>query len=594
MASDVPTGETRPPTVGVAAQEPVTAGPPAGEIQGAFGTIRLDDSGHRTLRSRLLALLAIIGPGLIVMVGDNDAGGVSTYAQAGQNYGVSLLWVLLLLVPVLIVNQEMVVRLGAVTGVGHARLIIERFGRIWGWFEASFLLVQNFLIIVTEFIGVSLALGYFGVSQNISVPVAAVALIAVTASGSFRSWERSMFVFVFANLLVIPLFFMGHPHYGQIAHHLFIPGIRGGASADAVLLVIAIVGTTVAPWQLFFQQSNIVDKRITPRWIGYERIDTLLGAVVVVVGAGALICVTGFALSGTHYFGALHRRRGGGGGAPSHGRRRGGAFFSVVLLNASLIGAGAVTLATSYVIGDVFGTRGSLHRSFLEAKGFYSVFIVLILAAAAIVLIPGAPLGVITEAVQALCGIVLPLTTLFLLMLCNDRAVLGPWTNPPWLKALASVIVGVLVLLSLILTITTLFPHVDVTTLALAGGGVLVVVLAVMGLWALCARPHGARCHAPRATPTSPGSNGRCRRRRCSRARASRPPARALSSCSVAIWSSPWSCSSSNRYSWPAGDRPLHAPGAGRHLVRPRPLRGHAPGRGGRLRGDDRDLCFGA
>src|SRR5947209_11785309 len=171
------------------------------EIRGAFGTLREHEEAHRSLRSRLLALLAIIGPGLIVMVGDNDAGGVSTYAQAGQNYGTSLLWVLVLLVPVLIVNQEMVVRLGAVTGVGHARLIIERFGRGWGWFESSFLFLMNFLIIVTEFIGVSLALDYLGVSQYVSVPLAAVALVAVTAGGRFRSWERSMFLFVFANLL---------------------------------------------------------------------------------------------------------------------------------------------------------------------------------------------------------------------------------------------------------------------------------------------------------------------------------------------------------------------------------------------------------
>jgi hypothetical protein len=178
-----------------------------------------------------------------------------------------------------------------------------------------------------------------------------------------------------------------------------------------------------------------------------------------------------------------------------------GAFFAVVLLNASLIGAGAVTLATSYVIGDVFGTRGSLHRSFFEAKGFYSVFIVLILAAAGIVLIPGAPLGVIVEAVQALCGILLPMTTLFLLMLCNDREVLGPWANPPWLRALASVIVAALVLLSLILTITTLFPHVDVTVLALTGGATLVVALIGMGIHSLRVRPTTAAASAPAATP---------------------------------------------------------------------------------------------
>jgi NRAMP (natural resistance-associated macrophage protein)-like metal ion transporter len=452
-----------------------------GEIRGAFGTLREHDEAHRSLRSRLLALLAIIGPGLIVMVADNDAGGVSTYAQAGQNYGTSLLWVMLLLVPVLIVNQEMVVRLGSVTGVGHARLIVERFGRAWGWFEASFLFLQNFLIVVTEFIGVSLALAYLGVSQYVSVPVAAAALIAVTATGSFRFWERSMFLFVFANLLVVPLFFLAHPSLGNVVHHLVVPGIQRGGSSTAVLLIIAIVGTTVAPWQLFFQQSNIVDKRITPRWINYERADTFLGAFVVVVAAGALISITAFAFSGTPYFGHFKDAGQVANGLENTIGSVGGAFFAIVLLNASLIGAGAVTLATSYVIGDVFGTKASLHRSFSEAKGFYVVFAILILAAAAIVLIPGAPLGLITEAVQALCGIVLPMTTLFLLMLCNDREVLGPWTNPPWLKAFASVVVGTLILLSLILTVTTLFPSVNVGTLAAIGAAALAVALVAMG-----------------------------------------------------------------------------------------------------------------
>ena len=145
------------------------------------------------------------------MVGDNDAGGVSTYAQAGQNYGLTLLWTLPLLIPVLIVNQEMVVRLGAVTGVGHARLINERFGRFWGMFSVGDLFIFNFLTIATEFIGVSLALGYFGVSEYVSVPIAGVTLIVMTATGSFRRWERFMFVFIFANFLVIPLAVQSHP-----------------------------------------------------------------------------------------------------------------------------------------------------------------------------------------------------------------------------------------------------------------------------------------------------------------------------------------------------------------------------------------------
>jgi Mn2+/Fe2+ NRAMP family transporter len=184
---------TNPPVKAVPRERAVLDSAHVGDIKGAFGTIRQHEEGRRGLRSRSLALLAIVGPGLIVMVGDNDAGGVATYSQAGQNYGTSLLWVLALLVPVLIVNQEMVVRLGAVTGVGHARLIIERFGRFWGWFSVGDLFLLNFLTIVTEFIGVSLSLGYLGVSKFIAVPIAAAALIAITVSGSFRFWERSMF-----------------------------------------------------------------------------------------------------------------------------------------------------------------------------------------------------------------------------------------------------------------------------------------------------------------------------------------------------------------------------------------------------------------
>src|SRR5271170_5700234 len=203
-----------------------------GDIRGALGTIAMHDSGERHgWRSRAMALLAIMGPGLIVMVGDNDAGGVSTYAQAGQNYGTSLLWVLILLIPVLIVNQEMVIRLGAVTGGGHARLINERFGRFWGWFSVGDLFILNFLTIVTEFIGVSLALRYFGVSPYISVPIAGIILIAITASGSFARWERSMFAFIAVSVVLIPLALLSGPHYGSIAYHFVVPGIQGGVNS---------------------------------------------------------------------------------------------------------------------------------------------------------------------------------------------------------------------------------------------------------------------------------------------------------------------------------------------------------------------------
>jgi NRAMP (natural resistance-associated macrophage protein)-like metal ion transporter len=487
-----PTPPAAPPAPGVSRERFVLDSAHVGDIQGAFGTIKQHEEAHHGLRARLLALLAIIGPGLIVMVGDNDAGGVATYSQAGQNYGTSLLWVLLLLVPVLIVNQEMVVRLGAVTGVGHARLIKERFGRFWGWFSVGDLFVLNFLTIVTEFIGVSLSLGYLGVSKYVAVPVAAVALVAITATGSFRAWERGMFIFVFGNLFVVPLFFMAHPNASDITHNFIVPSIQGGVTSNAVLLIIAIVGTTVAPWQLFFQQSNIIDKRITPRWINYERLDTWIGAVIVVLGAAALVCTSAFAFQGTRYFGqftdagatatALNHTL----GSPA------GAFFAIVLLNASLIGAGALTLATTYAVGDIFGTKSSLHRTWRDAKLFYGMFAAVIAGAAAIVLIPGAPLGVITEAVQALAGVLLPSASVFLLLLCNDREVLGPWRNKPWLNGLACVIVAILVLLSLILMATTVFPNINVTTFTLFGAAGLAVGLAGLGIQTLRTRRQAA------------------------------------------------------------------------------------------------------
>ncbi len=260
-----------------------------------------------------------------------------------------------------------------------------------------------------------------------------------------------------------------------------------------MLLIIAIVGTTVAPWQLFFQQSNIVDKRITPRWINYERADTVIGAFVVVIGAGAIISVAAFAFAGTPAAGSF-----GDAGTVAASLRTyvgpaAGALFAIILLNASLIGAAAVTLSTSYAFGDVFGASHSLHRGIRDAKLFYATFTAMVFAAAGIVLLPGAPLGLITTSVQALAGVLLPSATVFLLLLCNDRAVLGPWVNAPWLNAVAAVIVGVLVELSLVLVATTAFPQVNVAHLFFYLSAALAVGLAAIGAYALLRRaPAGA------------------------------------------------------------------------------------------------------
>ena len=455
-----------------------------GDIHGAFGTIRRSDvAPRRTWRQRLLTLAAIVGPGIIVMVGDNDAGGVSTYAQAGQDFGYSLLWTLVLLIPVLIVNQEMVVRLGAVTGVGYARLISERFGRFWGWYSVAGIFLLNFLTISTEFMGISLAGEYFGLRSVVAVPLAAVILIGITISGNFRRWERAMFVFLFASLLVLPLALLSHPDPGAVVHGFFVPGVQGGLTSNSALLIVAVVGTTVAPWQLFFQQSNVIDKRITPRWLEYEKADTVIGAFVVVIGAAAIMMATASAFSGTsefgHYLDGLHVAQ----GLTKFISPAAGAIFALLLFDASIVGASAVTLATSYAFGDMFGLRHSLHRGVRDAKLFYASYTGMVVLAAAIVLVPRAPLGLITTAVQALAGIMLPSATVFALLLCNDRAVLGPWVNRSWLNAIAGVIVSAMLVLSLILVISTVIPSIDVTSLLAVLSVVAAMVLVAGGTW---------------------------------------------------------------------------------------------------------------
>ncbi|HUA49982.1 MAG TPA: divalent metal cation transporter, partial [Solirubrobacteraceae bacterium] len=358
--------------------------------------------------------------------------------------------------------------------------------------------------IVTEFIGITLAADYIGISKYVVVPISAAALVAIMATGSFRRWERAMFVFIAVTLLQIPMLLMSHPQWGHAAKSFVVPSISGGVSSDAVLLIIAIVGTTVAPWQLFFQQSNIIDKRITPRWINYERLDTWSGAVVVVVGAAALMCVSAFAFAHTPYFGHFTDA-----GATASGLENtlgppAGAFFALVLLNASLIGAGALTLSTSYAFGDISGTKSSLHRKFSDAKSFYAMFALVVVGAAVIVLIPGAPLGVITLAVQALAGVLLPSASMFLLLLCNDRDVLGPWVNRPWLNVLAVLIEAVLLLLSLILMATTVFPSINVGRFALIGGAVMLAALIVFGGLVLRSRLAGRGVTVVRTEPDIP------------------------------------------------------------------------------------------
>ncbi|AXI04740.1 divalent metal cation transporter [Aquirhabdus parva] len=431
-----------------------------GDIHGAFGSIRAHHPNHKLgWKGRLTTLLAIIGPGLIVMVGDNDAGAFGTYTQAGQNYGTTLLWTLLLLIPVLYINQEMVLRLGAVTGVGHARLIFERFGKFWGAFSVVDLFILNALTIVTEFIGISLGLDYLGVPKVAGLIAAAIIIMLAATTGSFRRFERFAMFLVLGSLLLIPVLLMVHPPMSQIAHDFVTPAMPAHSKlSEVMLLIIAIVGTTIAPWQLFFQQSYLIDKRITPRYIKYARIDLWLGIIIVIIGAVAMMAFCAQTFAGTPEFGNFVDA-----GAVAHGIEKyvghlPGVLFAIALIDASIIGAAAVSLSTAYALGDVLSIKHSLHRKASDAKGFYAVFCGLIAIAATLVLTPHVPLGLLTNLVQTLAGVLLPSATVFLLLLCNDRAVLGPWVNSHAINLFSGAVVAVLVMLSIILTASVLFP----------------------------------------------------------------------------------------------------------------------------------------
>ncbi len=453
-----------------------------GDIRGALGTIKLDEvASRRGMPAALKTLLAVVGPGLIVMVGDNDAGAFATYGQAGQNYGTKLLWTLLLLVPVLYVNQEMVLRLGAVTGVGHARLILERFGKFWGAFSVIDLFILNALTLVTEFIGITLAAGYLGVPRLAAVALAATVVMGAAFTGSFRRFEQIAVAFCAGSLLLIPLYFLSHPAVPQMADAFVIPRLPGGAGglSTVMLLIIGIVGTTVAPWQLFFQQSYVIDKRITPRFMKYEKADLGIGIVIVVLGAAALMGATAAAFAATRGFGHFTDAAGLAAGLQASAGRAAGVIFAIALLDASVIGAFAVSLSTAYAISDVFGMNHSLHRGVRNAKGFYGIYAALIGVAAAIVLIPGSPLGLLTEGVQVLAGVLLPSASVFLLLLCNDRDVLGPWVNGRKTNMFTAAVVAVLVCLSVILTASVLFP--GITAAQIVG---IMVVCGAAGLLA--------------------------------------------------------------------------------------------------------------
>ena len=285
-----------------------------------------------------------------------------------------------------------------------------------------------------------------------------------------------------------------HPPLAEVARDFVLPQLpSAGKLSDVLLLIIAIVGTTVAPWQLFFQQSYVIDKRITPRFMSYEKADLWIGIVLVVVGAVAMTAFCAATFAGRPEVGNFTDAGGVAAGLAGYAGRLPAALFAIALIDASIIGASAVSLATACALGDVLALKHSLRRKAADAKGFYLVYCGLIAAAATLVLIPGTPLGLITEGVQTLAGVLLPSATVFLL-LCNDRAVLGSWVNGRFTNLFTGAVIAVLVLLSVVLTAPVLYPDITgQTILWMLGSGAVAALVAA-----------GTTLASDRGRPTAP------------------------------------------------------------------------------------------
>jgi Mn2+/Fe2+ NRAMP family transporter len=299
------------------------------------------------------------------------------------------------------------------------------------------------------------------------------------------------------------VFLLVHPPWADIGHDFAVPQLPPRAHlADVMLLIIAIVGTTVAPWQLFFQQSYVIDKRIGARFINYERVDLVIGIVLVTVGAVAMIAFCAEAFKGTAEYGHFTDAGAVASGlSRQHGSSLPGILFAIALIDASIIGAAAVSLSSVYAIGDIFSMRHSLNHSPRQAKFFYGLYFCLIVAAAALVLTPRVPLGLLTNAVQTLAGVLLPSASVFLLLLCNDEKILGPWVNSFRTNAFTLFIIAILVTLSLILTAAVLFPTIgsgQILTILGAGIGLALIGVVAYALRTKRRRPPD-RGHLERA-----------------------------------------------------------------------------------------------
>lgn len=430
----------------------------------AIDRLKIGSLRHSKSRlARMLLMLALIGPGILVMIADNDAGGVITYAQTGSIFGIGFfIPFMILMVPVAYIVQEMTIRLAAVTRRGHAEMIWRRYGSFWGAFSLIDLLIANSLTLVTEFIGITFGMSVFGIKPLYAVMIGIAFVLIITLTLRYHNWERASLVVAAFNLIFIPLVLFAHPNWLLVASSFGNWHVPSGFSTLFIYVLLANLGTTIAPWMLFFQQSSEVDKGTVPEDIKVARRDTFIGACIMASVAIAIIILTGTVVFSAHAVGATttgyniafilttisHKI----GALPMK-------LFAIGLIDAGLIATIAITASTSWAVGEAFGWPKSINLSFIKGRKFYIPGIASMSIAAIIVLIPNVPLGFLNLTVQVIASIFMPAAMLFLLLLVNDKEIMGIHVNGKLQNAASIIIMGVLILMSGLYGISLVFPN---------------------------------------------------------------------------------------------------------------------------------------
>jgi Mn2+/Fe2+ NRAMP family transporter len=374
----------------------------------------------------LLAILAILGPGLISATAGDDAGGVATYSQVGAKYGYELLWVVVVITISLAVIQEMCARLGAASGRGLLDLIRERFGIGWALFAVGVIVIANGGVTITEFVGVGAALELLGISKYVSVPIAALGLWYLVIAGSYGRVEKLLLLLTLAFFAYPAAAILAHPDWSAVAHGTFVPTLR--TDPDSVTLLVALIGTTITPYMQLFQQSAVVEKGVGRDDYGPERVDAYAGAAFgnlisafIIIATAATLHVAGVTDIQTAQDAAQALRPVAGDAA--------GALFAVGLLGASLVAGGVLPLATAYSVSEAFGFRKGVNLDLRRAPIFVALFTALVVIGALVASIPNVPVVQVLVGVQVLNGVLLPIILVFILILANDRRLTGRLRN---------------------------------------------------------------------------------------------------------------------------------------------------------------------